>query len=45
MSVDEQLDLRDETSELLDLTDQRWGHWAIAHPTLTHCCGLREPRS
>ncbi|HEY8621499.1 MAG: hypothetical protein HHJ11_02415 [Phycicoccus sp.] len=45
MSVAEQLGLRDETSELLALADQRWGLWATSHPALTHCCGVRELRS
>jgi hypothetical protein len=45
MSVAEQLGLDDETSELLALADQRWDHWATAHPALTHCCGVRELRS
>jgi len=45
MSVAEQLDLRDETSELLALADQRWCHWATAHPVLTHCSGVGELRS
>jgi hypothetical protein len=44
MSVAEQLGLRDETSELLALADQRWCHWATAYPALTHCCGVRELR-
>ena len=44
MSVAEQLGLLDETSELLALADQRWDHWATAHPALTHCCGVRELR-
>ena len=45
MSVPDQLGLRDETSELLALADQRWGRWAIAYPALTHCCGVRDLRS
>ena len=45
MSVADQLGLRDETSELLALADQRWGRWAIAYPALTHCCGVLELRS
>ena len=45
MSVADQLGLWDETSELLALADQRWGHWAAAHPALTHCCGVGELRS
>jgi hypothetical protein len=45
MSVADQLGLDDETSELLALADQRWGHWATAHPALAHCCGVRELRS
>jgi len=45
MSVADQLGLRDETSELLTLADHRWDHWAIAHPALTHCCGVRDLRS
>ena len=45
MSVADQLGLRDETSELLALADERWGHWATAHPVLTHCCGVLELRS
>lgn len=45
MSVADQLDLRDETSELLALADQRWGIWATAYPALAQCCGVREMRS
>lgn len=45
MSVAEQLGLRDDTSELLALADQRWDHWAITRPALTRCCGVRELRS
>jgi hypothetical protein len=45
MSVADQLGLCDETSGLLALADQRWGHWATIHPALTHCCGVRELRS
>jgi len=45
MSVADQLGLWDETSELLALADQSWGHWATAYPALTHCCGVRELRS
>lgn len=44
MSVAEQLGLRDETSELMALADQRWGHWATAYPALTHCSGVRDLR-
>ena len=45
MSVADQLSLRDETSELLALADQRWCLWATAYPALTLCCGVRELRS
>ena len=45
MSVAEQLGLDEQTSELLALADQRWGHWASAHPALAHCRGVRELRS
>jgi len=45
MSVADHLGLRDETSGLLALADQRWGHWATIHPALTRCCGVRELRS
>jgi hypothetical protein len=45
MSVADQLGLRDETSELLALADQRWGIWATAYPALAQCCGVREMRS
>ena len=45
MSVADQLGLCDETSGLLAMADQRWGHWATIHPALTHCCGVRELRS
>ena len=45
MSVADQLGLRDETSELLALADQRWGLWATAYPALAQCCGVAEMRS
>ena len=40
MSVAEQLGLRDATSGLLALADQRWGLWATVYPALTHCRGV-----
>ena len=45
MSVADQLGLRDETSKLLALADQRWGHWADAYPALGQCRGVLELRS
>ncbi len=45
MSVADQLGLRDETSGLLAMANERWDHWATTAPVLAPCCGVRELRS
>jgi hypothetical protein len=44
VSVAHQLDLDDETSELLSLAAQRWPDWVCLHPVFVVADGLDELR-